>query len=243
MLLNYLNMLLKAIVLLSFLLSTTLAQGSWSSVIDLPIVPVAAYIIPEAPEATRLMFFSSWSPTTFGGQRGITQFAEYNYRTGSVSQRQVSNTKHDMFCPGMSSLGDGRLVITGGSNAERTSIYDPATNAFTAGPDMQISRGYQSSTIVSSGKIFTIGGSWSGARGGKTGEIFDPLANTWTILPGADVNPMLTTTMKATSELTTTPGCSLGRMAQSSKRGPVRPCIGTIPAAQEVLRLPAYATE
>jgi galactose oxidase len=181
------------ILFLQLLLPTTLAQGSWSSIIDLPIIPVAAYVIPEAPEATRLMFFSAWSPTAFGGERGTTQFAEYNYRTGAISQRQVSNTQHDMFCPGMSSLGDGRLVITGGSNAERTSIYDPATNEFIAGPDMQIPRGYQSSTVLSNGKVFTIGGSWSGARGGKTGEIFDPFANTWTLLPGADVTPMLTT--------------------------------------------------
>lgn len=92
----------------------------------------------------------------------------------------------------MSSLGDGRLVITGGSNAERTTIYDPASNEFIAGPNMQIPRGYQSSTMLSNGKVFTIGGSWSGARGGKTGEIFDPFTSIWTALPGADVAPMLT---------------------------------------------------
>lgn len=57
----------------------------------------------------------------------------------------------------------------------------------------KIARGYQSSTILSNGKIFTIGGSWSGPRGGKPGEIYDPVANSWTLLPGAAVEPMLTT--------------------------------------------------
>ena len=56
-----------------------------------------------------------------------------------------------MFCPGMSNLADGRLLITGGSNAEVTSFYDPATNAFTKGPNMITPRGYQTSaTLVSS---------------------------------------------------------------------------------------------
>ncbi|EAT77235.2 hypothetical protein SNOG_15302 [Parastagonospora nodorum SN15] len=42
------------------------------------------------------------------------------------------------------------------------------------------------------GRVFTIGGSWSGARGGKNGEIFDPAANIWSLLSGALVSPMLT---------------------------------------------------
>ncbi|KAH8723245.1 hypothetical protein GQ44DRAFT_774295 [Phaeosphaeriaceae sp. PMI808] len=178
----------------SSLFSDILAQGgSWGPVIEFPIIPVAAYIIPDYPEAHRIMVYSAHSPNSFGGDHGITQFAEFDYRTGAMSSRQVAETKHDMFCPGMSSLADGRLVITGGSNAERTSIYDPKSNSFSAGPNMQIARGYQSSTILSNGKIFTIGGSWSGARGGKSGEIFDPTANSWTLLPGAAVEPMLTT--------------------------------------------------
>lgn len=46
-----------------------------------------------------------------------------------------------MFCPGISSLADGRIVINGGSDAEAVSIYDPATNQFTRAADMQIARG------------------------------------------------------------------------------------------------------
>lgn len=113
------------------LYATTLAQGgSWSAVIDFPIIPAAAYVVPEYPSASRLMFFSAWSPNSFGQWRGFTQFAEYNFMTGEVSQREVSETKHDMFCPGMNSLADGRLIITGGSNAEKTTLYDPRSNTF-----------------------------------------------------------------------------------------------------------------
>ncbi len=57
---------------------------------------------------------------------------------------------------------------------------------------MQIPRGYQSQVTISTGEIFVIGASWSGGQGGKNGEIYAPGANTWTLLPGCPVAPMLT---------------------------------------------------
>lgn len=114
------------------------------------------------------------------------------YASGAVSQRNVTRTHHDMFCPGISSLQDGRVLINGGGDAEDTSFYDPATNAFAAGPKLQVARGYQTSTTLSNGKVFTIGGAYSGDRVSKDGEVYDPKSNTWTSLPGAKVAPMLT---------------------------------------------------
>ena len=57
---------------------------------------------------------------------------------------------------------------------------------------MQIPRGYQSQVTISTGDIFVIGASWSGGQGGKNGEIYSVSANTWTLLPGCPVAPMLT---------------------------------------------------
>lgn len=137
--------------------------------------------------------FSAWGRDTFGGDPGYTQFTDYNFKTGAVSQRTVSNTQHDMFCPGISALEDGRIMITGGSSAAVTSFYNPSSNSFTRGPDMKIARGYQTSATLSDGRVFTIGGSYSGPRGGKNGEVYNPSSNNWTLLTGADVTPMLTT--------------------------------------------------
>ncbi len=50
----------------------------------------------------------------------------------------------------------------------------------------------QSSAITSDARVFTIGGSWSGPRGGKNGEVWSPSTGKWTPLPGAAVAPMLT---------------------------------------------------
>ncbi|GJC79257.1 galactose oxidase [Colletotrichum liriopes] len=167
-------------------------QGRWGDLIRLPVIPVAAYIVPSYPEPSRLLFFSSWGKDAFGGASGMTQYGDYNFATGALSQRTVTNTHHDMFCPGISQLEDGRIIIQGGSDAEAVSIYDPATNEFTRGPDMKVARGYQTSCTLSNGKVFTIGGAYSGKREGKNGEVYDPVADTWTYLPGADVKPILT---------------------------------------------------
>lgn len=105
----------------------------------------------------------------------------------------MANTRHDMFCPGISALEDGRILIQGGSDANANSFYDPATNAFTRGPDLLMPRGYQSSVTLSDNRVFTIGGAYSGPRKGKDGEVYDPKANSWKALPGAKVAPMLTT--------------------------------------------------
>lgn len=167
-------------------------KGEWSAVIQLPVIPIAAYIVPKFPEPDRVLMFAAYRNDTFGGSAGKTQFADFNFKTGAVSHREVADTRHDMFCPGISQLADGRISIQGGSNAEATSLYNPATNSFTRGGNLVQPRGYQSSTILSNGKVFTIGGGFSGALVEKNGEIYNPDTNTWLGLPGAKVTPILT---------------------------------------------------
>lgn len=67
---------------------------------------------------------------------------------------------------------------------------------------MNIPRGYQGQVTTSSGTSFVIGASWSGGTGGKNGELYDPAANTWTLLSGAPVQPMLTNDAQGTFLIT-----------------------------------------
>lgn len=165
-------------------------EGEWSPTIDFPIVPVSAAI---EHYSGNVVVWSSYSPSTFmGSSRGDTLTATYSPTTGLVAQRNVSETHHDMFCEGLSMDSSGRFIVTGGNNANQTSIYDPTTNAWSRGADMKIPRGYQSMVTLSNANLFTIGGSWSGGQGGKNGEVFDATSQTWTLLPGAPVAPMLT---------------------------------------------------
>ncbi|KAJ4371918.1 hypothetical protein N0V86_008472 [Didymella sp. IMI 355093] len=169
------------------------ADGAWSDLIRLPVIPVAAYVVPEFPSSSRLMVFSSWGADAFGGAGGRTQFADYNFNSGAVSARTIANTQHDMFCPGISALEDGRILIQGGSDAQKNSFYDPSTNTFTRAPDLIMARGYQTGATLSDGRVFTIGGAYSGPRKGKDGEVYDPKSNSWKALPGAKNGPLLTT--------------------------------------------------
>ena len=168
-------------------LATGGSPGSWGPTINFPLVPAAAALLP----GNRLLTWSAYSPTTFGGSTGITQTSILDLTTGAVSQTQVANTGHDMFCPGTSLLPDGQILISGGSNSSKTTLYNPETNTWTAGPDMKIARGYQSNVTTSTGEVFTIGGSWSGGIGNKHGEVWSA-AGGWRTLPNVLVDNILT---------------------------------------------------
>jgi galactose oxidase len=60
---------------------------------------------------------------------------------------------------------------------------------------MAIARAYHSTTTLSDGRIFAIGGSWRGGTGGKNGEVWSSTGG-WTKLSGALVAPMITADRK-----------------------------------------------
>lgn len=167
------------------------ALGEWGPTIDVPIVPVAAAV---EPNNGKVLVWSSWGKDRFGGTPGgVTQTSIWDRKAAKVSHRVVTNTHHDMFCPGISMDARGYIVVTGGNDAERTSIYVPFNDSWVIGADMTTERGYQATTTLSDGRIFAIGGSWSGeVSDSKNGEIYDPIADEWTPLEGASVKPMLT---------------------------------------------------
>ncbi|MGW8762854.1 discoidin domain-containing protein [Streptomyces sp. NPDC055815] len=164
------------------------AHGSWSRITGFPLVPVASAVLP----GDKLLAWSAYAVDRFGGSSGYTQTAILDLKTGRVTQRRIDNTGHDMFCPGIAMLADGRVLVTGGSNAEKASIYDPATDAWSSTTDMNIARGYQAMTLLSTGEAFVLGGSWSGAAGDKAGEVWSPDTRTWRKLPGVQAAPALT---------------------------------------------------
>ncbi|MFJ9767338.1 discoidin domain-containing protein [Streptomyces erythrochromogenes] len=164
-------------------------HGSWGRIIGFPLVPVATAALP----GDKLLAWSAYAVDRFGGSNGYTQTAILDLKTGKVTQRRIDNTGHDMFCPGIAMLADGRVLVTGGSNAEKASIYDPATDSWSATTSMNIARGYQAMTLLSTGEAFVLGGSWSGnASTDKAGEVWSPDTRTWRRLPGVPASTALT---------------------------------------------------
>jgi galactose oxidase len=142
-------------------------EPEWSGPYTLPLIAVAAANLPNG----EILYWSAYERTNYGGS-GKTYTAIFDPDTGLSSEALVQNTNHDMFCPGTSVLDDGRIMITGGSNSRTVTIYDPAYNSWSNGPDMSIGRGYHSQTVLSDGSVFTLGGSWSGGTGSKHGEVW-----------------------------------------------------------------------
>ena len=164
--------------------------GSWGPTINTPLVSVACAL---CHDTMRVLMWSSYMASTFtGGNGGMTVTASYDPGSQTVSQRVVTNTDHDMFCPGLSLDFGGKVFVTGGNDNQRASYYDPPFDQWYSYPNMLIGRGYQAQTTISDGRTFVIGGSWSGGQGGKNGELYSPNANTWYPLPGCPVGPMLT---------------------------------------------------
>ncbi len=161
-------------------------NGAWSSVIDMPLVAAAAAQRPDG----KIVYWSAKDKFSFGGANGRTWTATFDPATNTTQEALITNTAHDMFCPGINQLPDGRIMVTGGSNSNRTSIYDPMTSGWSSSDNMNIARGYHSNVTLASGATFLIGGSWSGGVGNKHAEIWSEKSG-WYEVPGVPVDAII----------------------------------------------------
>ncbi len=162
------------------------AASRWTALQSLPLVPVSISNLPDG----KVLLWSAEEKFSFGAATGRTYSATYDPATGAVTERTVTETGHNMFCPGTTNLADGRLLVNGGISSPNTSIFNPATGAWTTGPAMNIPRGYQANTLLRDGSVLTLGGSWSGGVGNKHGEIWTA-AGGWQRKSGIPIDPML----------------------------------------------------
>lgn len=169
----------------SILAVSPVTVARWGTVQTLPIVPVSAANLPNG----KVLLWSAEDRFNFttGSQ---TYTALLDPLTGQATERLVTETQHDMFCPGTTNLADGRLLINGGISTQATSIYDSRNNTWTRGPAMVIPRGYNANTLLADGSVLTLGGSWSGGTGGKHGEIWKD-GQGWRRLTGVPIDSFL----------------------------------------------------
>lgn len=155
------------------------ALAKWSAPVKLPIVPAAGTVLPNG----KLLFWSADTRNNFANG-GNTFSALYDPVAGTATERNVTETGHNMFCPGTARLPDGRLLVNGGLDAGTSSLYDPVTNNWTRAAGMNVPRAYNASVSLADGSVMTMGGSWSGANGGtRPAEVYT-VQNGWRVLPG-----------------------------------------------------------
>ncbi|PYH43742.1 putative galactose oxidase [Aspergillus saccharolyticus JOP 1030-1] len=162
--------------------------GIWGPTLDLSLVPVSGAV----EQHGNLILWSAWADDQFFASPGGKTLTTTLNRSGIITQSEVVETKHDMFCPGTSMDLEGNIVVSGGADSGRTSVYNGTT--WIKGPAMQTPRGYQSSATLSDGRIFVIGGSWSGGdKVEKNGEVYYPGPQPrWEMRSNAKVAPMMT---------------------------------------------------
>jgi galactose oxidase len=168
--------------------------SSWTPVISLPVTPIAIANLPNG----NLLMWSAFEPYSYegdiGNAEGQTYTGVFNPTTETSTDVLVTNTGADMFCPGTAVLPDGRVLVNGGSSSPKTSLYSPATSTWSISGEMNVPRGYEADTVLSYGtlsngalagvQVLTLGGSWSGGEGGKSGEVWNSSTGAWTLLSG-----------------------------------------------------------
>jgi len=160
--------------------------SQWSALTTLSTVPITAANLPNG----KVLLWSSSDQFADTPKNGFTYTILFDPVTLTATDTTVTVTGHDMFCSGTTNLPDGRVLVNGGKNDEKTSIYDPVSDQWSASADMVIPRGYNANTLLADGSVLTFGGSWSGAKGGKHAEIWSGSAG-WRRLTGVLVDSAL----------------------------------------------------
>src|SRR6185436_11976659 len=167
------------------------ANGRWSGVIDMKgVVPISAALRPDR----KVITWASWRGTRFAGSGALDQTVTALFdpaRPTSTVVKNMTNTVHNMFCPGTAFLPDGRLVVIGGDDVhtDATSIYDPVKDAWSKGGAMHQQRWYNTSVGLPDGRILTLGGNRTSGKDGN-GEIYDAGSNSWTVMNGIALAPL-----------------------------------------------------
>jgi hypothetical protein len=161
--------------------------GRWDAPQSWPLVAVHSQVLPDgrvlvwdgfeyAPGSERI-----WDPAT-------QTFAA------------VPNGRN-LFCSAHVNLPDGRSLVLGGHvrsyvGLRDTNLFDPATSAWTRGPDMTRARWYPTAVTLADGRVLVVSGDGISLntpnqpvalinQSYSLPEIYDPAANRWTSLPNA----------------------------------------------------------
>ena len=119
-----------------------------------------------------------------GGQRvpRLKSAESYDPATGQWRYlAQMVNADLGREHPAATVLTDGRVFVSGGANSSNdpqktTEIYDPATDAWTAGPKLKVWRWKHTQTLLPDGRVLIVGGTDDLSQLDKV-SVYDPVTN------------------------------------------------------------------
>jgi hypothetical protein len=143
-------------------------SGSWSPVVDTPVVPVFQAVLPNG----KVLIWDSV------GDDAAESYPDHNFTRAMVwnpaddTYKQVDVDGSNIFCAGFAHLANGNILVAGGNaNAQlagtvQTHIFDWQTETWTRGKDMAGARWYPSVAETANGEHVIIGG------GPTTAEVY-----------------------------------------------------------------------
>ncbi|MEM7084224.1 MAG: PA14 domain-containing protein, partial [Pseudomonadota bacterium] len=156
--------------------------GQWGPVIQWPHIAISAANLPDG----RVLTWSSTETNAFPANREFTHSAVFDPTDESFVT--TDNNFHDMFCAGVATLEDGRIVASGGNPDDtRTSTFDPNGMTWSALPEMFDRRWYATNVMLPDNSVFSTFGKSAGNRSEK----FDVASNTWIRTPNATMQTLL----------------------------------------------------
>ena len=131
--------------------------GKWSAPFDWPVIAMHASLLPDGRVIT-------WDHTFNSSNSLSRQSAIWDPSTRTFERDPIDGNK-DLFCSGHVLLPNGNLFIAGGEVQGRstvgtvfTHIFDPQSNSWVRGSDMNAGRWYPSISIMPNGELFISGG-------------------------------------------------------------------------------------
>lgn len=161
--------------------------GSWTTPVDIGVVGVHAVLLHSGK-----VLFDFWGHDGQGTNDGTGSVAKvWNPKTGGIKDASIPFA-YNAFCGGHTVLPDGRVFFAGGNEygtttrngTSQTGIFNPATMAWTPGPELGYARWYPSivelrdgTSLILSGQALTSGPTIEQV------ERYDPASNTISELP------------------------------------------------------------
>lgn len=151
------------------------AMGQWGAVLRWPVVAIHMHVLPDG----RVL---SW-------ERKDTVLTTETWLWNPKAPAdftKVMNPFASVFCSGHTFLPDGKVLVAGGHHfkdgfGEKTvTFFDPKTNTWTKGPNMNDGRWYPTATALRNGDVLVVGGS---AQSGQE-AVANPLPQVWQTASG-----------------------------------------------------------
>jgi hypothetical protein len=159
--------------------------GSWTAPQQLGTIGIHAALM----HTGKVLFW--WYPL---GTATNSPAVLYDYATGAIKDVTIP-FDGDFFCSGATILKDGRLLVIGGllgnpyphvpdKGIPQTAIFDPASETWSQGPNMNFGRWYPTAVEMSDGKVLALTGKDETATAIVLPmETYDISTNLWTTLP------------------------------------------------------------